>query len=57
MAKKSEYHGLKDALEEGTKSLCKWYGRVESTSPAYFICLGAYFNLLSSFRLKLTEQY
>ena len=47
MAKKLEYHSLKDALEEGTKSLRKWYGRVESTSPAYFICLGMS-NLISS---------
>jgi hypothetical protein len=45
MAKKSEYHSLKGALEEGTKSLHKWYGRVDSTSPAYFICLGMFSDL------------
>ena len=47
MAKKLEYHSLKDVLEEGTKSLRKWYGWVESTLLAYFICLGMS-NLISS---------
>jgi hypothetical protein len=46
MAKQPEYQGLKGALDEGVKSLCKWYGRVESTSPGYFICLGKSCNLL-----------
>jgi hypothetical protein len=46
MASQPEYHGLKDELDEGIKSLHKWYGRVNSTSPAYFICLGKFLYLL-----------
>ncbi|KAF8263978.1 hypothetical protein EI94DRAFT_1703590 [Lactarius quietus] len=30
---------LKVALNKGIESLHKWYGWVDSTSPAYFICL------------------
>ena len=45
MAHQLEYQGLKDALNEGVNSLCKWYGRVDSTSPGYFICLGMFRNL------------
>ena len=55
LAKKLEYHSLKGALEEGTKSLRKWYGWVENTSPAYFICLGKS-DLLFSFQLCLIKQ-
>jgi hypothetical protein len=46
MAKQPEYQGLKGALDEGIKSLHKWYGHVESTLPGYFICLGKSRNLL-----------
>jgi hypothetical protein len=42
MAKQPTYQGLKEALKEGTKSLCKWYGQVDNTSPVYFICLGMF---------------
>jgi hypothetical protein len=42
MAKQPTYQGLKEALKEGTKSLCKWYGQVDNTLPAYFICLGMF---------------
>ena len=34
MAHQLKYQGLKDALDEGVKSLHKWYGRVDSTSLA-----------------------
>jgi hypothetical protein len=44
MATRVEFHGLKDTLDEGIKSLRKWYGHTDGandgTSPAYFICLG-----------------
>jgi hypothetical protein len=43
MATRDEFQGLKDTLMS-IKSLHKWYGRAnganDSTSPAYFICLG-----------------
>ncbi|KAH9032005.1 hypothetical protein EDB85DRAFT_2145758 [Lactarius pseudohatsudake] len=39
MATKPQHEELKDALDSGVKSLKKWYGRVNSTSSAYFICL------------------
>jgi hypothetical protein len=39
MATRAEYRGLKDALDEGVKSLRKWHGHADSTSPVYFICL------------------
>jgi hypothetical protein len=42
MAKQPTYQGLKEALKEGTKSPRKWYGRVDNTSPVYFICLGMF---------------
>jgi hypothetical protein len=42
MATQPQHRGLKDALNEGIKSLRKWYGRVDSTSAAYFICLGMF---------------
>jgi len=45
MARQLEYQGLKNALDEGVTSLRKWYGRVDSTSPGYFICLGTFRNL------------
>jgi hypothetical protein len=48
MANESQHQGLKQALNEGVKSLHKWYSRVDGTlSPAYFICLSKY--LLSVF--------
>jgi hypothetical protein len=53
------YHqGLKDALNEGIKSLHKWYGRanVDGTSPAYFICLGM-FSLSHSLILQLQANF
>jgi hypothetical protein len=40
MANQPQHQGLKPALNEGIKSLHKWYGHVDGTSPAYFICLG-----------------
>jgi hypothetical protein len=46
MACQPEYQGLRDALDEGVKSLRKWYRHVESTSPAYFICLGKFRKVL-----------
>lgn len=42
MATHPQHQGLKDALDKGIKSLRKWYGRVDSTSPAYFVCLGKF---------------
>lgn len=42
MAAHSQYLGLIDALDGGLKSLHKWYGWVDGTSPAYFICLGMF---------------
>ena len=48
MAGERDYRGLKDALEEGSKNLRKWYGRVGNTSPAYFICLGMFSQCYSS---------
>jgi len=48
MATHPNHRGLQDALDEGVKSLRKWYGRVSGTSPTYFICLGML--LLSCFR-------
>ena len=46
MADQRKYQGLKDALDEGIKSLHKWHGRVDSTSAGYFICLGESIYLL-----------
>jgi hypothetical protein len=46
MATQPQYQGLKGALGKGIKSLCKWYGCVDSTSPAYFICLSKFLYLL-----------
>ena len=41
MASKTQHLGLKHALNEGVKSLEKWYERTDGLlSPAYFICLG-----------------
>ena len=48
MAGQRKYQGLKDALDEGIKSLHKWHGRVDSTSAGYFICLGKILYLLFS---------
>jgi hypothetical protein len=43
MANEPQHHGLKQALNEGIKSLHKWYSRVDgASSPAYFICLSKY---------------
>ena len=39
---------MKDMLEEeGTKVFASGIDQVESTSPAYFICLGMYYYLPS----------
>jgi len=54
MATQPQYQGLKDALDEGIKSLRKWYGRVDGTSPAYFICLGKF--LFYYFGIGLTSH-
>jgi hypothetical protein len=44
MAGKSQHQVLKHALNEGVKSLQKWYERADGLlSPAYFICLGRFF--------------
>jgi hypothetical protein len=56
MARQPEYQGLRDALDEGVKSLRKWYGRVESTSPGYFVCLGKCHSLLFWLRADDTCQ-
>jgi hypothetical protein len=43
MANEPQHHGLKQALNEGIKSLHKWYSRVDGAlSLAYFICLSKY---------------
>jgi hypothetical protein len=42
MSTNLQYVGLKDALENGIKSLRKWHGRADGTAPAYFICLGKF---------------
>jgi len=44
MAKHSDQDELKEALENGLESLHKWYGHVDNTSLAYFICVGMYSN-------------
>jgi len=46
MATRSQYQGLKEALDGGIKSLYKWYGRVDGTSSGYFICLGMFISLI-----------
>jgi hypothetical protein len=51
MANQVQHQALKQALNEGVRSLKKWYDRVDGTSsPAYFICLGM------SLHLRLTTQ-
>jgi hypothetical protein len=41
MASTTQHQGLKHALNEGVKSLEKWYERTDGLlSPVYFICLG-----------------
>lgn len=56
MAGQQQYQGLRDALNDGVKNLRKWYGRVNSTSPGYFICLGKFFGLIYGFALNITYQ-
>jgi hypothetical protein len=46
MATQPQYWGLKDTLGKGIKSLHKWYGRIDGTSLAYFVCLGKFLYLL-----------
>jgi hypothetical protein len=41
MANHVQHQALNEALNEGVRSLQKWYDRVDgSSSTAYFICLG-----------------
>ena len=43
MASNTQHQGLKHALNEGVKSLQKWYKRADGLlAPAYFICLGMF---------------
>jgi hypothetical protein len=46
MAAHPQHWELKEALDEGIKSLRKWYNRVDNTSPAYFICVGMFSHSL-----------
>jgi hypothetical protein len=40
MSTQPKFAEIKDALIEGVKSLKKWFHRADTTSSAYFICLG-----------------
>ncbi|KAJ7106433.1 hypothetical protein C8R43DRAFT_906248 [Mycena crocata] len=42
MSMHPRYAEISDALKEGVKSFRKWYHRAETTSNAYFICLGSF---------------
>ena len=41
MAKQPRFHDVKDAITHGVQNMKKWYRKVDNTSSAYFICLGA----------------
>jgi hypothetical protein len=41
MVDQPRFRDVKEAIAEGIESLKKWYRKVDHTSPAYFICLGA----------------
>jgi len=48
MANHPQHQEMKDALNNGIKTLYKWYGRVDGTSSAYFICLGMLLHFIVS---------
>jgi hypothetical protein len=41
MSTQPKYRNVQAAITEGVQSLKKWYQKVDDTSCAYFICLGA----------------
>ena len=41
MAEEPRYSEIKNALLDGVANLSKWHHRTETTSIAYFICMGA----------------
>ena len=41
MAKQPRFHDVKDVITHGVQNMKKWYRKVDNTSSAYFICLGA----------------
>src|ERR1700760_5115069 len=46
MSTQPKFGEIKEALLEGVKSLRKWFHRTDSTSSAYFICLGQYYSTI-----------
>jgi hypothetical protein len=41
MVEQHRFRDVKDAITQGVNNLQKWYRKVDNTSSAYFICLGA----------------
>jgi hypothetical protein len=59
MANHVQHQALNEALNQGVRSLQKWYDRVDgSSSPAYFVCLGAspHHSFISQRGVALTLQ-
>jgi hypothetical protein len=42
MITEPKFREVKAAITEGVENLKKWYRKVDRTSAAYFICLGAF---------------
>jgi hypothetical protein len=41
MIDQPRFRDVKEAIVDGVQNLKKWYHKVDQTSAAYFICLGA----------------
>ena len=53
MTEQPRYRNVKEAIIKGVQNLKKWYRKVDHTSAAYFICLGASLTILITSSISL----